>query len=205
MKLPTFLPILAAVASQQQNQKEREIFIGWFEPSEVANQCSEQVPELGGVFETSNEGSHGAIILNDYPANVNCKHVVEARSDCGEIKIQYRSVAVVDFLADVHPVQSYYCRYSDFFRFGWPKPNSFHVTPASCGCFGDGCDTLKNYFTDNLIDTFAGHSDPGSVSVDSNTFTFYFKSGPARNSNFRVVLDWECVKDAAAPTITTTT
>ena len=139
MKLSIILPILAVSEPESNKNEDRSCMFGCFDGSEVTNLCSDQVPRpnayspQGGTFETSNNGLNGEIKLENYPNDVNCKHVVQADSTCEEIKIEYRSVAVED--------GSNGCN-SDVFRFGWPNgPKGFDVTPGRCGCFGDGCGT----------------------------------------------------------------
>ena len=142
MKLSTILPILSASAKKQEKSKESDRSVERFVASEVTDQCSDQVPQLGGTFETPNEGLHGAIILNDYRDHTNCMHVVQAASNCEEIKIQYRSVAVeLD------------CGF-DSFRFGWAGANGVNVTPGRCSCFGDGCSSSFDYVDDYFQTSF---------------------------------------------------
>ena len=52
------------------------------------NQCSIQVPSLGGDFEAINNELSGTISLNNYPNNIHCMHVVQADSSCVEIQIE---------------------------------------------------------------------------------------------------------------------
>ena len=62
MKLSILLPILVAAADKQ-DKKEGNRNDKRFVPSEVTNQCSDQVPRLGGDFESVNSGSSGTINL----------------------------------------------------------------------------------------------------------------------------------------------
>ena len=92
MKLSTLLPILAA--GKPDKRKEEDRSVERFVASQVTNQCSDQVPSLGGDFDAINNGLSGTIILNNYFDNTNCKHVVQADSSCEEIRINYQSVAI---------------------------------------------------------------------------------------------------------------
>ena len=132
-----------------------------------------------------------------------CMHVVVADSSCSQIEIQYRSVAV-------EPVSD--CSY-DSFGLGWSGPNGFDITPGRCGCFGDGCSGSFNY--DNFDDYFAQYFEdqtdvmledllgPDNMSVDSNTFTFYFQSD-LLTANGHVIIDWQCLTPTTTTPITTT-
>ena len=202
MKLSIIIPILSAGANKQNENKKGSRSVERFVASEVTNDCSEQVPAKGGVFLTSGNGSNGEINLEKYPTNINCKHVVQASSSCSEIRIQLRSVAT-----------EMYCN-SDFFRFGWTGTNgSFDTTPARCGCFGDGCyykdnysDYAYYYFMDYVESGQIAESiGPDSLTVNSNTFTFYFKSDAYISIiNSHIIFDWECVKYSTTTTTTTT-
>ena len=202
MKLSTLLPILAAGAKKQQKEKNQgDRSVERFVASRVTTQCSAQVPSLGGTFDAPNDGFSGAIILNDYPNETECKHVVQADSSCSEIKIQYRSFAV-EIDSD--------CVY-DSFRFGWTGTNGFDVTPGRCGCFGDGCfgsfDYVDDYFEDDYMQDYVlqyGMLGLDSFSVDSNAFTFYFSSDRGI-ANGHVIIDWCCDCDTpTAPAASTT-
>ena len=74
MKLSASRPILVVGANQQNMEKERttERFVA----SEVTNECSEQVNNLGGFFSTY---PGNRITLTNYTNNIDCKHVVQAR------------------------------------------------------------------------------------------------------------------------------
>ena len=192
MKLSITLPILTAGAKKN---KEGDRSVDRFVTSEVTNQCSDQVPRRGGDFDTPNQGSYGAIILNDYPDGLDCKHVVQAESSCEEINIQYRSIGV-ELDSD--------CDY-DSFRFSWTGAHGLTVTPGRCSCFGDGC--YSNFDYEDYY--FEGETNlhmigPDSLSVDSNTFTFYFESDSSI-ANGHVVIDWECVRYSTTTSTTTTT
>ena len=61
MKFSSFLPILtAANRKKTSDRKVSEPFVA----SEVTQQCSDQVPNLGGIFETTNNGSNGTFKLD---------------------------------------------------------------------------------------------------------------------------------------------
>ena len=203
MKLSIIIPILSAGANKQNENKKGSRSVERFVASEVTNDCSEQVPAKGGIFLTSGNGSNGEINLEKYPTNINCKHVVQASSSCTEIQIQLRSV-----------VTELYC--FDFFRFGWTGTNgSFDITPARCSCFGDGCHYEKVDYEDYSYSYFSHYVEsgqvaewigPDSLTVDSNMFTFYFRSD-AYNSleDSHIIFDWECVKYSTTTTTTATT
>ena len=132
MKLPILLPIFVAGANKRSKKKEGNRDVGErFIASGVNEQCLNQVPNSGGTFQATNQGSRGGIKLEDYPNLINCKHVVQAEPSCEEIRINYRSVAV----------ESSRGCYFDSFRFGWIGTNGFDVTPPKCHCFGDGCNS----------------------------------------------------------------
>ena len=195
MKFSILLPVLAAGASKQQKkEKEGNRNVERFVASEVTNQCSEQIPSLGGTFNTPNKGSSGAIILNDYRDLTYCKHVVQADNNCEQIKIEYRSVEVEIGIT---------CQF-DSFRFDLAGT----ITPGGCGFFGESW----NYLEDNF--DYAAYADyvnltefligPDTMEVNSNTFTFYFQSDGSV-ANGHVIIDWECVRYQTTTTTTTTT
>ena len=129
-------------------------------------------------------------------------------SSCQEIKINYQSVAVESELE---------CEF-DNFRFGWPSPNGFEVTPPRCHCFGDGCQStaiaydLVDYYsvTDDYVDNYifnnmtqiGGNVGEDGFSFNSNTFTFFFKSDWIIDGG-HVIFDWECVKMFVESKLTT--
>ena len=202
MKLSVFLPILASGESKRDKKQEGDKSVKRaFVASEVTNQCSTVVSNLGGRFDTpilnpDRPQSSGRLILWDYPENFNCKHVVQADSTCEEIEISYRTIAVEPSWP--------FCGY-DSFRFGWAGVNGFDVTPGRCSCFGGGC--FSEF--DGIEEYFGGRSDastlgPDTFSVDSNNFTFYFESDHS-GAKGHVGFDWECVRYRTTTTTTTTT
>ena len=81
-----------------------------------------------------------------------------------------------------------------------------------CDCFGDGCndgDLFGEYYDDD--DYMAGYwnnfgiEEHDDLSIDTNTFTFYFSSDPTVSGGY-VILEWECVdfKDTVTTTTATT-
>ena len=181
MKVSVLLPILTAGASKKKDRNdERQVMEG---------PCSSQVPRLGGDFKSINEGLSGAIILDHYPELFKCNHTVKADSSCEEIKISYRSVQVE---------QEDDCDY-DSFRFGWTGAKGSILTKEKCSCYADGCDPKRGFpWSDkNMLG-------PESFLVDSNTFTFYFKSDQSSASG-HVILDWECSRQRTTTSTTTTT
>ena len=199
MKLSIILPILSAGANKQKENKDGNKSAERFVASEVTNNCSVEVPSKGGTFFAIGNGGFmstgGFIKLDNYPSVINCKHVVRANPFCAEIQIQYQSVATEPD-----------CDY-DFFRFEWGET----ITPARCGCFGNGCRSKfkdqENYFVDYMegnedyMDEMIG---PNSLTVHSNTFTFYFKSDDYYSSG-HVAFNWRCVRYGSRTTTTTTT
>ena len=186
MKLSTFLPILAVAEKPKKEKKGGDRSVERFVPSEVTNLCSDQVPSLGGDFEAINNGLSGAISLNNYSDFTDCKHVIQADGSCEAIQIKYRSIAV-EFGGET-------CRY-DSFRFGWTGSDGFDVTPGRCNCFGDGCDTeldigVVHWWNDDSTTPIVG---PNCFSIDSNNFTFYFKTDHSIHDG-HVIFDWECVE-----------
>ena len=204
MKTLTILPLLAAGANKKNEAGERG-YDGYGKMSDISQyteECSTQVPSKNGTFETANFETQGAITLDEYRPRLRCKHDVHADSSCSEIKISYRSIAVMTY-------ESPFCGI-DGFRFGWTdnETGDFSATPLRCNCFGDGCNHPdleyffdyynNNYFHDNYQDQHLG---PEELTIKSNSFTLYFESGPWFDNGGHVILDWECV----FPTTTTTT
>ena len=198
MKLSTILPILAAAANKRQKKKDNDRKASqdryWvpdrFSASNFPDQCSSMIPDLGGIFETTNDGLSGQVNLDNYPNKVRCQHVVQANNSCEAIKITYRTIAVeTDYDG---------CSWDEF-RFGWPdNKNDLHYTPARCNCLGDGCEPNNNILALNIDFEFAEEAvGPTEFSVASNTFTFFFKSD-ATISQGQVAFDWECVDAASA-------
>ena len=197
MKLSILLPILAAGENEQLKKKDDNRTVGErFVASEVNEQCLNQVPNLGGTFQASNQGSRGEIRLENYADYTNCKHVVQAEPSCEEIQINYRSVAV----------ESSGGCYYDSFRFGWTGTNGFDVTPPRCDCFGDGCSSVITHGSYEFAfhEANAANIGPDSVTVNANTFTFFFYSDYSRAQG-HILLDWECVRYATTTATPTTT
>ena len=208
MKLSILLPILAAGQNKRlKKKKEGNRSVGErFVASDVTAQCLSQVPNSGGSFQVTNNGSRGEIRLENYTDNTTCKHVVQAEQSCTEIRINYRSVAVEE---------EEDCGY-DSFRFGWTGTNGFDVTPSKCHCFGDGCSTLLTYEYENSYYDYtstyeyefgndhAANIGPDSITVNANTFTFFFRSDSSIDQG-HVILDWECVGQNDYTTTTRTT
>ena len=199
MKLSNLLPILAAGENKRLKQKkEGNRGVGErFVASDFDEECSFQVPNLGGTFQASGNASSGTIRLENYPDNTNCKHVVQAVPSCAEIRINYRSVAVEQ--PDYVDGNCYF----DNFGFGWTGANGFDVTPPRCYCFGDGCSTLLTGLggTWRFDDQYAAKLGPDSFTIDANSFTFFFHSDDSIEQG-HVVLDWECVRETTTTTNT---
>ena len=209
MKLSTLLPILAG-ANKGPKKKESDRNVGErFVAGDVNELCVNQIPQLGGSFKATNDGSHGEIRLDNYPDNANCKHVVQAEVTCEEIEIKYRSVAVENWLVDMG------CDL-DSFRFGWIGTSGFEFTPPTCNCFGDGCDS-KFYYEETydfypytytntgfFTDEHAAAFDSDSLLINSNNFTFFFQTN-SRYKEGHVFFDWECVRYATTTETTTST
>ena len=203
MKLSILLPILAAGQKKRLKKKEGDRSVGErFVASDVNEWCVHQVPHLGGSFQaTSSTGTErsGEIQLDNYPDDANCKHVVQAYPECTEIQINFRSVAV----------EGYHNCLFDSLRLGWVGNNGFQVTQPQCYCVGDGCDSLLvNGYTYNYNDysnNYEFYEDeltkfgPDSLLVDANSFTFFFQSD-MNISEGHVILEWECVSEAATTT-----
>ena len=186
------LPVLAVNAKKR--KQERGMATRGFLMSSYHRQCSDQITAKGGRFETANYGNFGELKLENYPNDIKCHHEIQADESCSAIRVSYRSLAVQD---------SYECK-SDSFRFGWFGSTGFHVTRPRCDCFGDGCDSLNYYgltWGDESIeypDTFEPLKDviedTDGFSVNSNTFTFYFRSNSFDHAG-HVIFDWECVDE----------
>ena len=204
MKLSILLPILAYGANKQPKKKEDNKSVDRFVAGNVREQCLDQIPKLGGNFQTTNDGSSGEIRLENYPRRVNCKHVVQAAPSCGEIKIKYRSIAV-EGEDDCS---------NDNFRFGWETATGFEVTEPKCSCFGDGCDsgliTEYMYYGNTIREEveFYGYYEenigPDSLTVNANAFTFFFHADRYYFAG-HVILDWECVRHTTTTTADYTT
>ena len=203
MKISNFLPILAAAGNKRQKMKKDEKSVDRINYSAITEECTNQVPSLDGTFETTNNGFSGEINLDNYPNNALCKHVIQAHSRCSEIKIQYRSVGVEPNAKCIY----------DSFHFGRNSGNGFEVTEPACKCFGDGCQTSGVYLWDdydltNYFQDFDQNSDYvfdlETFVVDSNTFTFYFKSDGSLSGG-HVIIEWECPEGPTTTTTTTTT
>ena len=190
MKLSTsILPILAVSAKKRQKKKDgdRTVEGERFAASAYTRQCSNQVPSKDGIFTTTNNGFEGEIKLENYPNFVRCKHVVQADSSCEAIRVSYRSIAVEP--------EDDNCEF-DSFRFGWAGADGWNVTPPRCSCFGDGC-TNSGFGGGAFEDYFGSYDDliagTDGFSVNSNTFTFYFRADLSVNRG-HVILDWECIE-----------
>ena len=206
MKNLTILPLLAAGANKNKNKVDERGYNGWGKTSDISEysgECSSQVPSRGGIFETTNFGTHGEITLDKHSTYLRCKHVIQADSSCPDIKVSYRSVAIMmDYGSDS-------CMYNGF-RLGWTddETDDFSATPLRCNCFGDGCNhsdfayyfdyANNHYYYDSYQDQHLG---PQELTINSNSFTLYFESGRYFPDG-HVILDWECV---FPPTTTTTT
>ena len=223
MKLLKFLPLFAVNAGKKEKNKnvdkivteDRSEYLYDYYAAQFLNQCSDQVPTLGGSFVTVNNGLSGELRLETYPEFVKCKHVVQANVNCRQIEVSYRSVAV-------EPASR--CG-SDRFFIDWPgvdprSPEYERMKSPICGCFGDGCDmglydgTNGYYDPDYVYQYEIGHPESpfhfgefdDVFTMNSNTFTFFFESNYAWNwdGHGHVIIDWECV-DLATTTSTTTT
>ena len=203
MKTWTILPILAAGANKK-NERGYEDWGKTSDISEYSEECLTQVPSKNGIFKTENFGTRGEIVLDEYSRGLRCKHDVQADSSCSEIKISYRSIAVMVpvFLPD--------CTI-DGFRLSWTdnETGDLSVTPLRCNCFGDGCDhdyQLSGWFdyVSNFIDS-SQHLGPEEFTIKSNSFTLYFESLTQwHDDSGHVILDWECVATTTTTTTTTT-
>ena len=205
MKTLTTLPLYTASAINKVSERGYD---GWGKVSDISQyseDCSNLVPSKSGIFETTNLGTRGEITLDKYPLKIRCKHVVQADSSCSEIKISYRSIAVMsDYTYDT-------CDY-DGFRFGWTddETDDFTATPLRCNCFGDGCDhdTFDYFFDYADNNDWVNHRDqnlgPEEFTINSNSFTLYFESDHEWNGG-HVILDWVCVEPPTTTTTTTST
>ena len=192
MKLSTIFLALAASANRKsENDGEKSVNQDLFDVDQITKQCSEIVTSLGGTFETSNNGFRGKINLDNYPTSITCKHVVQADNSCEAIKISYESILIEPALYD-------FCEF-DGFRFGWTECANNLTTPARCNCFGGGCDDGAHYYMkpwdyDDYVEEQLG---PTEFSINSNTFTFFFKSD-GYLSYGHAVMNWECIDAVSA-------
>ena len=172
MKFSTILPALASSAKKRESEKSQDRFA----IDEITDLCLEIVPSLSGTFETTNDGFHGEINLDNYPSKIKCKHVVQADNSCRAIKVKYRSVAV-------EPATFESCN-RDGFQIGWFEGTENFITSASCNCYGDGCDqgglnfdgTSYDWFFDYYGNYAEEQLGPTEFTVNSNTFSFFFNS-----------------------------
>ena len=213
MKTLSILPLLAVGATNRNNQNGDERgFDGSGLVSNITDyseDCSDQVPNKGGIFETTNSGNRGELTLDKYSTKLRCKHVVQADDRCSEIKISYRNIAVNAYYNGVGECTL------DAFRFGWGENGTEELTPPRCNCFGEGCshDIMGDHF-DNINDYYGlndDHLGPAEFTIPSNNFTFYFESamvwdfGPNGDLipfsvDGHVILDWECVETELSTT-----
>ena len=232
MKISIVLPIFV-VNGQRAAKKERK-------PSSEkklrsSGKCSTEIPKEGGSFVTTNNQYRGEIKLENQPLDVSCEHVIQAASDCEQIKIDYRNVAL-------------HCG-AGHFSFGWQEHGEYKHFGSQCDCWGDGCESHNSnyvYYDDTdchylspAVPEYNGitydnclkdpqywesdfyNYDYGSptscLAIKSNTFTFHFRTGPAligypydgwlSSKGGHVILDWECVpkEDICLEPTTTTT
>ena len=107
MKSSIVLPIFV-VSGQRAAKKDKET--SGEKTLRSYGECSTTLPVKGGSFVSTNYGSRGEIKLENQPLDVNCKHNIQAPSDCEQINIEYRNIAL-------------HC-YSAAFSFGWTKGGS---------------------------------------------------------------------------------
>ena len=211
MRLLKILPILAVSADKKHQKKNGERNTETpFIAMDYSALCSERIPQFGGSFVVFNERTRGEILLDNYPNDMKCRHVVDAKSNCKEIEVRYRSVAVEPDVA---------CEF-DFFRLRWPGWNGLEMvdglagTPPMCDCAGDGCassldfDHYTSYMEDYPEDyenlDFQENGFTENLRIDANTFTFFFGSDDSIHDG-HVHLEWECVDFHTTTTTTTTT
>ena len=183
MKLSKVL-LLLAIEAKGDDSSDGKTVSEPFVASDVTEICSEQIPDLGGIyahFDTSylHSPNAGRIEIWHYPANVNCKQVVEAISSCEEIKVTLQSVAVQGRTD---------CR-ADSFRFAWGET----ITPPRCHCVtGCGYSLEDNdYDSYYFADEHEGAIGPLSYVIDSNQFTLYFQSNDDVSKG-HLIFAWEC-------------
>ena len=200
MKLSIILPVFAASVDTKPEKKDEVDQDRFIAPLDwITEECSNQVSNKGGIFETTNEGFRGTINLDQYPPRVSCKHLVQADSSCEEIIIKYRSVSV-------EPSPYFKSCVRDGFRFAWYDEvnNSKIETPARCNCFGEGCDVNSDW-NFNSVHNYPGlQLGPTEYSIISSSFEFIFGSSSAKNGG-HVVLDWQCANYGISTTPATTT
>ena len=205
MKLVTILPIMAVLAkkkfkSQPNLKQPTKAKRDRISSETVEEECTSQIPRLGGTFQPTNDGLSGRIELLDYPNTAKCRHVIKADDSCEAVKINYRDVAVETNLVGCD---------LDYF---WFEANG--LTPRrQCQYFGDGCyenefsatynsqiyDDETDYYFDDSYENYLGGSD--EFVVNSNSFTFFFKSNDIW-SRGHVIFDWECVEPTTTSNIT---
>ena len=140
MKFVTALPIMAVLA-QKKFKSEPDVKQPTTAKQDrissetVEEECSRQIPRLGGFFKPTNDGLSGEIELREYPDDAKCRHFIQADDNCKALKIKYDDIAVED--------DGVTCEAFDSF---WFEANG--LTPKrQCHCFGDGC--FENEFFDD--------------------------------------------------------
>ena len=153
MKFLALLLLLATSAKERQKKRFDDKTIGLNDSYEnlCVNQVTENVNLQAEILETGNLGIDlpqgtfttqvigtdtgrlwGEVRLENYPNELNCHYVVNAGSDCKEIKINLRNVAVEK--------EASWNKCHDHFQFSWIDSNGLSTsTPPRCTCYGDGC------------------------------------------------------------------
>ena len=229
MKFISLLPILTAGNKKKDGDRSVD---KPFIASEVTEECSNQVPRKGGSFEAINNGSFGEINLDRYSNNTDCKHVVQADESCEEIRIKYRSVAVES--QDNCKWDSFRFGWvgTNGFEVTPPRCHCFgdgcdssillyydeYINEEATSDFtSDLTIELESVFeassnTDNSVEVFEyvfydayDHIiGPDEFSVNSNSFTFFFRSDGIKERG-HVMFDWECVRYSTTTEAPTTT
>ena len=191
MKFSAILPILTVSGDKSPQKKGVERNVGGsFTPSDYPDYCADQSEGLT-VVQTWLDYSYnsGRIELSNRWGRVNCIHVIQPDS-CAEIKIKYRSVAVL-------------C--SQHFGFAWEnEENGFSSTPPRCHCFSDGCFNTKYTSTFQQASTGSSRLGPDEFTINSNKVIFFYES-PVFLDDGHIIFDWECVRVASTTTAVTTT
>ena len=129
MKISIILPIFVvrsqkAARKDKKNSDEKKL--------RSSGDCSTDIPMKGGSFVSTNNRYRGEIKLENQPLDVTCEHVVQAASDCEQIRVEYRDVAL-------------HCD-AGHFSLSWQQNGEHHQSGQQCDCWGNGCEDHNSYY-----------------------------------------------------------
>ena len=152
--------------------------------------CSDQINRLGGTFTARNRGISGQVELEQYPNDVNCRHVVQ--TDCSNIIISYVDIAVEVGFSYNYDTQSRYphCDYDNF----WFEVNGNRITDKNCYCHGEGC--VWHEIPGQWFEQEDYFGDSAEIEINSDSFTFAFQSDGSKDGG-HIIFYWQCADDYA--------